>query len=129
MTVSRADSRRSFRGAAVLLGAAFAVCATVQSAELQMGQWTGTVTPPNGDSNPATFTVGEADGQLQISISLMGMMLDFRDIELTDEGIGFTWSPGPDVRCQLALQEDRSYAGECTDQSGGTGYVTMVPPG
>ena len=128
MTFSRADSRRPFRGVAVSLAATIVVCASAYSAELPTGQWTGTVTPPNGDSTPATITVGEADGQLRISISLMGLMLDFRDIELTDEGISFTWSPGPDVRCELALQEDRSYAGECTDPEGGTGYVTMAPP-
>lgn len=104
------------------------VTAVVHAADLETGEWTGTVTPPMAEATPATFTVGDADGEVQISISNRGMMLDFRDIEVTDDGIAFTWSPGPDVRCELELHDDGSYAGPCTDPDGGIGRVTMVPP-
>jgi hypothetical protein len=56
------------------------------------------------------------------------MMLDLRDIEVSDDGIVFTWEPGPEVHCQLNLQNDETYAGECTDENGGMGNMTMVPP-
>jgi hypothetical protein len=57
------------------------------------------------------------------------MTLDFRDLELTDEGIIFAWSPGLEVHCQPDLQDDRSYAGACTDENHGTGQISMVRPG
>lgn len=107
---------------------AVAVCSQVLAGEIQAGEWTGTISPPSGEDAPARFTIGEVDGQIQISISVSGMMLELRDIEVTDDGIMFTWEPGPEVHCELNLQDDDSYAGECTDANGGTGYMTMVPP-
>ena len=109
--------------------AAAVVPAALLAADLPTGEWTGTVTPPEGTATPATFTVGQADGQTAISVSVMGLNLEFREIEITDDGLAFTWTPGPDVRCQLELQDDSTYSGPCTDTEGGTGHITMVPPG
>lgn len=109
--------------AAITAGAAL-----VQAAELATGEWSATVTPPMGQATPATLTVGEADGQLQISLAVMGMNFAFRDIVLTDVGLSFTWTPGVDVQCELELQDDASFDGPCTDTNGGMGRIRMMPP-
>jgi len=113
-----------------LSACAAVVCVSLvaRAADLETGDWTGTVTPPDGEMAQVTFAVSEEAGEPRITISAMGMMLDFRDIEVTDSSIAFTWTPGPDVRCTLDLQDDSSYSGACTDPDGGTGHITMVPP-
>jgi hypothetical protein len=116
--------------AAALTAAAIvlAASAAVRAAELEPGQWTGTITPPQGSAAPAEFTVSETGDQVEISVSVMGMVLPFRDIEIGDDSLVFTWTPGPDVRCELDLQDDKSYTGACTDTEGGIGHITMMPP-
>jgi hypothetical protein len=130
MTHSKAIPNRSFRKLAAVLAttaSALALCAAAR-AQLPTGEWTGTITPPEGAAEAVTFTVGEAGGELQISFDVGGVTFDFRDIQVTDDAINFTWNPGIDVHCQLDLQEDSSYAGPCTDTNGDTGHIAMVPP-
>ena len=130
MNDSFANRKRRFGAtAAVVSGlvSALAICG-IARADLQPGEWTGTITPPEGVSAPATFTVGEAEGMILISVLVVNMSFDFRDIEVTDDAVRFTWTPGIDVHCDLGLQEDDSYSGECIDEAGDTGYITMVPP-
>lgn len=124
------SSRRLGKTVTEVAAITLAVTASAGSyaAELQTGEWSGTITPPEGVTMPTTFTVSEAGGELRISVLFMNMPVDLRDIELTDDGISFNWSPGPNVRCELDLQDDGSYSGGCVDQSGGMGHMSMVPP-
>jgi len=124
----------------ILLAAVFAVFtvalaphATAQS--LEEGMWTGTMTPPgDGDGVEIGYEV-KMDGDV-LMIALLPPegegadddRYEFSEVRMEDGNLVFWWQPGPRVDCVLEPLED-GFEGECTDESGGTGILSMFPPG
>lgn len=102
--------------------------------ELATGTWSGTVTPPDDAPLSVEYEVSyDEEGALQITLIpppdvAAPPRIPFRDIELQEEILLFSWAAGPEVTCELLLQEDGSFEGECWDDDGTPGQLTMVPP-
>jgi hypothetical protein len=96
---------------------------------LQVGKWTGTVTPPNAEVTPVTFDVKSSNDTISIQINA-GEHGTFAasDIALAGTKLTFSFTPGPKVMCVLNKKDDGSFAGECTDPDGGAAQMTMLPP-
>lgn len=105
-----------------------AMAATMHAQSLQPGTWTGTIAPPGSEPFDVTYDV-VLDGD-SVAITVHAPLGDrpFHDIEVSDKELTFWFEPGPPVNCVLVKQEDGSYAGDCIDEDGSAGQVTMVPP-
>ncbi len=103
--------------------------AAVAAQKLETGQWTGTVTPPNGAVLQVTFDVAASGDSTKITMNAgpMGSQL-LSDIRILADRITFKFTPGPVVNCTLMLRQDRSYQGDCLDPDGGKGVILMTPP-
>lgn len=120
----------------ILLAAGLAVltltlapAATAQS--LEEGIWTGTMIPPDGGEVEISYEV-KMDGDV-LMIALLppegadADRFEFNDLKLEDGNLIFWWEPGPRIDCVLEPMED-GFEGECSDPSGETGILTMMPP-
>lgn len=117
--------------AAVLL--AFPVAASAQAPaaapKLATGQWTGTVSPPDGSVVAVTFDVATTNDTLHIMINAAEHgNFAAEDIKVDASSVSFAFTPGPHVVCVLNKKDDASYAGNCSDDSGTAVPMTMVPP-
>jgi len=119
------------RKAAGLGAVLFALCVAnpAGAQQLEQGTWTGTMSPPEGEGVPVTYSVGVTDGALSIVMNnaQLGDM-PFSDARLDGDELTFWWEPGTRVDCTLRRQSDRSFAGTCS-AGNGDGALTMVPPG
>jgi hypothetical protein len=103
--------------------------AVAAAQKLEAGTWTGTVAPPDGGALEVTYEVKVAGDTVAITIVAAGQgSFAFNDVKVANGKLTFTWAPGPTLKCELALREDKSWAGPCTDPGGSTGQLTMIPP-
>jgi hypothetical protein len=97
--------------------------------KLQTGTWTGTATSPDGQVYDVTYDVRMSGDTTTISVNAGAEgVYAFANLKILEDRITFNFTPGPTLNCTLMLQEDRSYRGDCIDESGGTGILHMVPP-
>ena len=124
----------------ILLAAIFAVAtltlapaAIAQS--LAEGKWTGTMETPDGEVVDLTYEVKKDGDVLMIALlppegaGADSDRYEFSDVRMEDGNLVFWWQPGPRVDCVLEPVDDGAYDGECSIESGESGYLTMVPPG
>jgi len=96
---------------------------------LAAGEWSATVTSPNGNPIEVTAEVviaGDSTG-LTFIHPTRGR---FPAAELRFDGdtLRFSWSPGTPVTCALLPQPGGGYAGDCLDGNGRAGQVALTPP-
>lgn len=96
--------------------------------KLDVGQWTGKVTPPDGQVVDVTFDVTYAGDTLQIKLNA-SQHGEFTTTEAKFDGtkISFKFRPGPEVVCVLE-KKAAVYTGVCTEDSGETASIEMSPP-
>lgn len=96
---------------------------------IKPGTWTGHVVPPEGEMTMVTFDVTVSGDSVGIVIHA-GEHGDFTvtDTRVDEKSINFTFTPGPTVRCNLTLNEEGAYAGNCMEDSGAVAQMMMVPP-
>lgn len=106
-----------------------AVSAQSTAPVMPVGTWTGTVTPPEATTTPVTFNVKADDKAITIQIDA-GEHGSFpaSDVAFAGTKLSFTFTPGPKLLCVLKIQDDGSFAGECTEENGPAALITMVPP-
>ncbi|MGE0353240.1 MAG: hypothetical protein AB7I33_09935 [Gemmatimonadales bacterium] len=114
-------------GALVVATALGATPAHAQS--LKLGTWTGTVIPPDGDPVAVTFDVAMTGDTLKVTMHVPeAPSFEFSKIRFEEGKLLFSWMPGPEVRCTLVPADDGSYSGDCIDDTGESGTMSMVPP-
>ena len=105
--------------------------ATAQQAavpKLEVGDWTGQVTPPDGQTVNVIYTVAYAGDTLKITIKAAEHgTFETTDVKLEADKLSFKFSPGTSVSCVLNKKES-SYAGVCTDEGGGAATMDLTPP-
>ncbi len=115
--------------AAALLSIASA--GTAQQAaplKLEVGEWTGQVTPPDGQTVNVIYDVTYAGDTLKISIRAGEHgTFEATDIKLEASKLSFKFSPGVSVACVLDKKE-LAYAGSCVDDGGGIAIMDLSPP-
>src|SRR5687768_11188379 len=108
----------AFAAAALLV---LPAAASAQSAKpvLPVGKWTGSVTPPMGETAPITVDVKSSNDTITLHIDA-GDHGSFPVSNVVFDGtkLTFSFTPGPVVQCVLNKKDDGSYAGECTEGSG-----------
>ncbi len=117
---------------ALILATGLAAVPVAASQELQSGTWTGTATPPDGNTIDLAYTVASGDEGLSITIQVpeVGMSIETYEVKLEGDKLSFGFAVEVDVlRCELVRQDDGSFAGECVDDGGSPGYLVMNPPG
>lgn len=93
------------------------------------GTWTGKGVDPGGEEFPISFEV-QTTGD-SISITMLGPdgeRMPLSQVRLEEGKLLFVWSPGVVINCVLSPVEGGGFSGPCTDESGGTGVITMTPP-
>ncbi|HUP89630.1 MAG TPA: hypothetical protein VM100_09775 [Longimicrobiales bacterium] len=97
--------------------------------KLPVGQWTGTVTPPDGQTVSVTYDVTSKNDTTKLTINA-GQHGSFEATGIKFDGttISFSFSPGPQVNCTLKKQEDGSFSGQCLDDGGTGAAMVMAPP-
>ena len=97
-------------------------------AKMIVGQWTGTVTPPDAETAQLTYDVAYAGDTLNITINA-GAHGTFKTTEAKYEPnkISFKFRPGPEIVCVLNLQGS-DYVGVCTEDDGTAAPITMTAP-
>jgi hypothetical protein len=106
--------------------------ASPASAQLTHGTWTGTMTPPHGDTISVVYEVGDTGGVLSVVMSSLDVdgEMEFHDVQVEEGQMTFWWEPGVRVDCTLLATDTGSFVGKCTDGTGpdGEGRIVMVPP-
>lgn len=103
--------------------------ATVPYGALKEGSWSGTVSPPGSGALPVTYTVEYKDGELHITLESQMGEFSFRDINLGDDNLTFSWTAGStNLNCDLKADGSGGYEGDCLDANGMSGQLTMTPP-
>ncbi len=114
---------------AMVCFAALTYTSPVLAQDLEVGTWTGTVTPPSSQVFDVTYIVEHTDDALTITMNSPMGPLPFSNIEVGENNITFSWQAGPThLDCDLKTQEDGSYKGECVDADGSPGTLIMIPP-
>lgn len=101
---------------------------TAAAQRLQPGTWTGTVTPPNGETVNVTFDVRETGDTVSITLKSEFGDFPFSSIKVAPDRLTFTFTPGTPVDCTLMLRENGNYSGDCIDSDGEAGIIVMIPP-
>ncbi|HEX6007067.1 MAG TPA: hypothetical protein VFY80_03845 [Burkholderiales bacterium] len=116
--------------AAALLWAAGSAQAQqpASAVRLEVGEWTGTVVPPEGHPAAVVYDVAYAGDTLKIKIRA-GEHGTFETWEVKAEGnkLSFKFRPGPEVVCVLEKKEN-AYAGQCTADDGSVASMDLAPP-
>ena len=120
--------------AAVIAGFVLTVPPTSSAQSLEEGTWGGSMRQlGGGDGFEIGFEV-TMDGDV-LMIALLppedadADRYEFNEIRMEDGNLVFWWQPGPRVDCVLEPLEGGGWEGECSDASGETGIMTMLPPG
>jgi hypothetical protein len=101
----------------------------LQAQKLAPGTWTGKGVDPGGEEFPFTVEVQSAGDSLTMAIvGPDGEGLALNNIRFTDGKLLFQWEPGVVVNCELSPVEGGGYSGPCSDESGGSGVITITPP-
>ena len=98
--------------------------------KLEVGTWTGSVTPP-GEQVPenVTYEVALKGDTVGITVNAGEHgSFPFRDIAFDGGTLTFWFMPGPRVDCTLTRREDGVLHGSCRDTEGGTASMVMIPP-
>lgn len=107
----------------------FALPATLAAQKLTPGTWTGTIAPPDNSPLDASFIVRVSGDTTKITLSAAGRDIEAADVKVEATRLLFSFAPGDtNVRCTLLLRDDKSYSGNCLDDNGGKGAITMRPP-
>lgn len=103
--------------------------ASLHAQKVQAGTWTGTIAPPDSDPIPATFNVSMSGDTVRIAANGEMGSIPFNEVKVLADRITFWFEPGDaHVSCTLMLGEMGVYKGDCVDEDGSTGVITMVPP-
>ena len=109
--------------------AMLALPASLEAQKVTPGNWTGTISPPDGGALEATFDVRQSGDTTKITMNAAGRTIETTDVKVESSRLLFTFAPGGNaVKCDLSLQTDKSYSGDCIDASGGKGTIVMKPP-
>jgi hypothetical protein len=114
----------------LLAGVAICVMpASLAAQKLTAGTWTGTISPPDNGTLDASFVVRMAGDTTKITMKADGREIETADVKVESSRLLFTFAPGQSVvRCTLLLRDDKSYSGDCIDDSGAKGVIVMRPP-
>ncbi len=99
--------------------------------KLEVGTWTGTVTPPGAPALGLTFAVTAPNDTMKIDLTIteMGMTFPLTAIKLEGKKLTFDFMAMDEaVKCALDKKDDGSFEGTCADAGGQGGPMTMVPP-
>lgn len=100
-----------------------------QSPTLAPGTWTGSIVDPGGEEASVTYEVSVTGDTLRIELKVPeGPSFSFSNIRFEGGSLLFTWLANISIECKLDAAEAGSYSGTCTDSSGESGHMTMVPP-
>ena len=101
-----------------------------QAQPLDTGHWTGEVIGPDGLPKAVIYEVAVENDTLMINLNVpnIGITLPLKEIKLTEGTLFFSFEAPELLECNLQLQNDGSYNGVCSDPSGTTGLMTMIPP-
>lgn len=112
-----------------LLVAGFMAPGVCSAQAPKSGTWTGSVTPPQGETTLVTFDVVSSGDSLSIVIHA-GEHGDFPAgaERYADGKLTFTFEPGPVVTCTLTRNAEGGFAGGCVEPTGEEAKMTMVPP-
>jgi hypothetical protein len=105
--------------------------AAASPVKLEVGKWTGSVTPPGNDAMDIEFAVAAAGDTMKIDMTIlaMGEAIPLSDVKVEATKVSFGFNvQGTAVTCSLAKKDDGSYAGECGDGGGNSAPMTMIPP-
>jgi hypothetical protein len=117
------------RVAVLTLALIGATALTLQAQSLKTGTWTGKGIAPEGEEFAITLDVQMKGDTLVIAMHAPdGAILPLTNIRFEDSKLLFTFTPGVVVNCTLSPVEGGGYSGPCTDEEGGTGEITMMPP-
>jgi len=121
---------RPIRTALFALIAVAALPALGSAQTLTVGQWSGTIAPPDEEPHPITYDVTVSGDTLKIVLQAAEHgSFPFRDIKLSADGtLTFGLEIGASLTCSLKRQENQSFEGLCTDAGGSSGKLVMVPP-
>lgn len=97
-------------------------------AQLAPGTWSGSITPPSGQTMVVTYEVARLGDSLTARIIAPMGEFPLRSLRLEDTHLRFSWDAGREITCDLLARPDRGYAGECVDDSGRGGQMIMLPP-
>ena len=100
-------------------------------ARLAPGNWSGTVTRPDGGTVRVKYWVADSAGAttIQFGMPSVGMYFPFTRVALDGPNLTFNFTPGDaGVKCTLLRALTGSYAGSCVDGNGEGAPITMVPP-
>ena len=115
-------------GLAVLFMALVTYASPAAAQELELGTWTGLMSPPEGEGVPVTYEVALTAGSLSIVMNNVQLgEMPFTDPRLDGDELTFWWEPGTRVDCALSRQASGSFEGTCS-AGNGEGAITMVPP-
>ncbi len=130
--------------AMVLLAFVFALTwsssSAVQAQELQEGTWSHTLTRPNGNTQTFSIEVTRTPdphwrwrpsrGELLRAVMVMPQgRTPLSDIRLDGETLSFAFTfQGGKMSCDLSLQPDGQYQGECDGDQWPVTPVTWTPP-
>lgn len=121
-------SRLAVAAAALLVFSTAAAAQQTAPPKLDIGAWTGKVTPPEGITVDVIYDVAYAGDTLKISINA-GEHGTFNttDVKLETDKLTFRFRPGPEVVCVLNKKE-LGYAGNCTGEDGSVATMELAPP-
>ena len=121
--------KTSLRLLGLLLALVAGATTGLQAQKLAPGTWTGKGVDPGGEEFPITFEVDTAADSLRITmVGPDGERMGLTNLRFEEGKLLFTWSPGIVINCVLSPVEGGGFSGPCTDDSGGTGIITMTPP-
>jgi hypothetical protein len=121
-----------YRTLAIALAALISVSASAvaqqASPKLEIGKWSGKVTPPDGITVNVAYDVAYAGDTLQITIHAeQHGTFPTTEAKLDGSKLSFKFRPGPEIVCVLEKKE-MDYIGACTDEGGGVAQIEMSPP-
>jgi hypothetical protein len=111
-------------------GAASAQQTAAPAAKLEVGQWTGSVTPPDGGTAEVKYDVTYAGDTLKIKINAGDHgSFDTWAAKLEGNKLSFKFRPGPEITCVLERKE-LFFSGTCAedDPTRGVATIDMSPP-
>jgi hypothetical protein len=95
---------------------------------LEVGAWTGQVTPPDGGTVNVIYDIKYAGDTLKISINAGEHgTFETTDVKLEVDKLSFKFAPGVAVACVLDKKES-IYAGSCIAEDGTIATMDLSPP-
>ena len=121
--------KRAIRFLGLLLALLAGPIAGLQALSMASGTWSGKGVDPGREEFPITFEVKAVGDSLSITmLGPDGERMELSQIRFEEGKLLFRWSPGIVIDCVLSPVEGGGFSGPCTDDSGGTGIITMTPP-